>query len=428
MIMNKVNLILVTLLISIVGCNKPTTITKSEDYQKYLAGSNIILTSTDEIDFWKERLSETPEDNISLLKLAGLFASKFKSTGDVSFIKKSDSLYHVVLNKPVGDKASVHQALAINAISQHKFKDAQNHIKDAIAIGDHMATSKLILTDVEMELGGDDWAGKILESFTNKNSFAWLIRKAKLKDHEGDLDSAIILMEQAYERIKGNKTLSIWALTNLGDMYGHDGRLEEAYKNYLKVLDLDPNDDYSLKGIAWIALSNDHKLNEAKALINVLSDRKRMPEAHLMLAEIASLENDESERIHQLQLFKAMVDNADYRLMYYKYLATIEASDFKNPQRCIAIAEEEINNRPTPQSYDLLAWGYYKDGDNQRALQVVNDHVFERTFEPESLYHMGMIYRSNGFLKEGNEMLQEALESSFEVGPSVSKSIQEALN
>jgi tetratricopeptide (TPR) repeat protein len=291
-----------------------------------------------------------------------------------------------------------------------------------------MATSKLILTDVEMELGGDDWAGKILESFTNKNSFAWLIRKAKLKDHEGDLDSAIMLIEQAYERIKGNKTLSIWALTNLGDMYGHDGRLEEAYKNYLKVLDLDPNDDYSLKGIAWIALSNDHKLNEAKAIINVLSDRKRMPEAHLMLAEIASLENDESERIHQLQLFKAMVDNADYRLMYNKYLATIEAGDFKNPQRCIAIAKEEINNRPTTQSYDLLAYGYHMNGESKKALKIVNDHVLERTFEPESLYHMGMIYKSNGFINEGNKMLREALESSFELGPSVTNAIEDALN
>jgi hypothetical protein len=39
-----------------------------------------------------------------------------------------------------------------------------------------------------------------------------------------------------------------------------------------------------------------------------------------------------------------------------------------------------------------------------------------------------MIYKSNGFINEGNKMLREALESSFELGPSVTNAIEEALN
>lgn len=411
----------------IAGCGTPNPVTNREDYEEFLKSGNIVLTSGNEIDFWSDRFSKVSDDNISLLKLASLFAEKFKATGDVDFILRSDSLYHVVLSKPVSDKAFIHQALATNAISQHKFRLAQKHIAQALAIGDHQATSKLILADVEMELGGYELAAKILRSFKNKNSFAWLIRKAKLKDHEGNLDSAITLMEHGYERIKGNIALATWTLTNLGDMYGHDGRIQDAYKSYLKVLELDPTNDYSLRGIAWIAISNDHNLNDARAIINFLSERKRMPEAHLMLAEIALLEHNEAERMRQLKLFKDMVDNPSYRLMYNQYLADIEATDFKNPQRCITLAKEEISNRPTPQSYDLLAWGYFMNGDNDSALQVVNEHVFGNTFEPKSLYHMGLIYKSNGFLNEGNEMLEEALQSSFELGPSVTNSIQLAL-
>jgi tetratricopeptide (TPR) repeat protein len=113
--------------------------------------------------------------------------------------------------------------------------------------------------------------------------------KQKLKDHEGDLESAITSMERAYHRIEGNKEQAQWTLSNLADMYGHAGKVEEAYENYLKALQINANDDYALKGIAWIALSYDHNSIEAKRIINILASRKRMPEAHLLLAEIASL-------------------------------------------------------------------------------------------------------------------------------------------
>ena len=48
--------------------------------------------------------------------------------------------------------------------------------------------------------------------------------------------------------------------------------------------------------------------------------------------------------------------------MYHKYLATIEAEDFNNPDASIDIAKAEIANRPTPQSFDLLSWGLYHQG------------------------------------------------------------------
>jgi tetratricopeptide (TPR) repeat protein len=293
--------------------------------------------------------------------------------------------------------------------------------------GDQKATSKLMLADVTMEIGVYDWTRKILKEFTNKNSFAWLIRKAKLKDHEGDLDSAIILMERAYKRIDGNKSLACWTLSNLGDMYGHAGRIEDAYQNYLQVLALDSNYDYALKGIAWIALSNDRKAKEAQEIINYLSQKKRMPEAHLMLAELAEMKGDEEERMKHLRLFKSVVDVPNYQIMYNKYLALSEADDFQNSHRCIEIAKQEIKNRPTPQSYDLLAWGYHSSGNHKRALQIVEDYVYEKTFEPECLYHMGMIYKANGFYDKGNNLLKEARESSFELGPSVSKIIDKDL-
>lgn len=425
--MKKINITIVLLPCLLLACNEKSAITNREDYKQYLADNRTILTSGDEeIGFWKDRLATKKDDDASLLKLAALFAEEFRLGGDVSHLQMSDSLYHAVLKKSQLDNASVYQSLAANAITQHKFRDAQTYIEEALKVGDQKATSKLMLADVALELGAYDWAEEILNEFKNRNSFAWLIRKAKLEDHEGDLDSAVILMERAYDRIKGNKSLACWALSNLSDMYGHAGRVSDAYQNYLKVLSLNPEDHHSLKGIAWIALSYDNKLNEAREIIDFLLKKKKMPEGHLMLAELAAVSSNEKERIRQLRLFKSMVGNPAYGSMYNKYLASVEA-ELGYPEKCIAIAYEEIKNRPTPQSYDLLAWGYHKKGDHSRALKIIREHVEDQTFEPESLYHMGMIYRANGFLDEGEEFLEEAGKSSFELGPATATVIENIL-
>jgi hypothetical protein len=209
-------------------------------------------------------------------------------------------------------------------------------------------------------------------------------------------------------------------------MYGHAGRIQEAYQSYLNSLSFNSEDDHSLKGIAWIALSHDRKVDDAWDIIDFLLKKKQLPEAHLMLAELATVNNDQEERVRQLRLFKSKVDHPAYRSMYSKYLAGVEA-ELGYARNCIAIAHQEVKNRPTPATYDLLAWGYHRKGDHSKALQIIREHVEDKTVEPESLYHMGMIYRANGFLGKGNELLREASKGSFELGPATAMAIENIL-
>lgn len=417
-------------LLFLISCNREKRIiTSEEDYKQYLVTKRSVTTDPieDDIEFWTKRLEIVEDDEASLIKLAGIHANLFRSTGLIEHIFKSDSLYQLVLTQYSQGNAEIYQSLAANAISQHQFRLAKEYAEKALALNDKKAASLLILVDVSLEVGDYARAKTILEDFKNKNSFAYLIREAKLKDHEGHLDSAIVRMEKAYSRIKGNKALAQWTLSNLGDMYGHAGRLEEAYQSYLQVLADNPQDDYALKGIAWIALSNDQNLATSKSIIENISSRKRMPDAHLMLAEIAALENNEKERLKHLKIFKSMVFRKGYKTMYRKYLAILEAEDFNNAEAAVWIAREEITNRPTPQSYDLLAWGYYRQKKFNLALDIAKRHVENQTFEPESYYHIGMIYAANNYKEQARHYLGEALESEFELGPSTAKKIMSVI-
>ena len=426
----KTNSLIFLLLVCLLSCNRSKkVITHFDDYKSYLSPAKHVSSdqTTEELKFWEERLKTNNNDEASLAKLGSIHAELFKSTGLVEHILMSDSLYTLVLKSYPKGNVEIYQSLAANAITQHKFQSAKDYTEKALALKDKKAASLLILVDVSLEIGDYARANLVLKDFKNKNSFAYLIRKAKLEDHEGHLDSAIVCMEKAYRRIKGNKALSQWTRSNIADMYGHAGRIKDSYDLYLKVLKDNPKDDYALKGIAWIALSHDLNTGAAKTIINELAVRRRMPEAHLMLAEIAELDGDLTEKADHLKKFKSLVTFPQYKTMYHKYLAVLEAEEFQNPDAAVGIALEEIANRPTPQSYDLLAWAYYQQNNFKEAFSVATRQVENQTFEPEAFYHLGIIYQANGNYDKASYYLNEALASEFELGPSISKKIKFAL-
>lgn len=418
-------------LLILTSCSQePVQIAQPSDYNQYLVKIETPATHSLEADiaFWQDRLARDQSDENPQVKLAQLFSARFKQSGQVADMHTSDSLYHLVLDRQAEPSASLYQALAQNAITQHQFQKARQYAERALERGDRKAATTLVMVDVALELGNDYEAGRLLNSFSNQSSFAHLVRQSKLSDHQGDLETAIVLMEQAFERIKGNEDLFCWSLSNLGDMYGHAGRVEDAYAAYLDVLAKDPAYDYALKGIAWIALSHDQNLDEAKRIISALQSRKPSPEWDLLQAEIAELEGDYQAKLTHLDQFVKAVNTPGYKTMYHKYLLEIYAEEWGLIDESLSIAEEEIASRPTPQSYDLMAWSLLHSGQAEKALEITKDFVQDRTSEPDALYHTGMIYLANRQMNEAKDFLIQALESRFELGPTRTANIQKTLD
>jgi tetratricopeptide (TPR) repeat protein len=417
-------LLFISLVFSGCSSKKEQAIVKPADYEFVFNQRSAILVTNcaEELNFWKNRT----EGEIPMTRQASLYGERFNLTGDFRDLAKSDSLYNATL-ATYGPTPSLLQSMAASAITQHQFKSAKSYLDEALKIGDQRDGTLLMLTDVQLELGDYEGAVFNLRQFRNKNSFAFLIRQAKVKDHEGQLDSAILLMEKAFERVKNNKNLFAWTKTNLGDMYGHAGRIEESYRSYLEVLQQNPNDDYAIKGIAWIALSHDRNLREAERLILYLKQNKDLPEYQLLLAEVAELSNNANAKKQALEKFTFMTKHERTERMYASYKSILEAEEFANPLKAISLAETEIRERPTPQSYDLLAWGYFNKGDYLYAMEIAQRHVEGKTFEPDALYHLGMIYGANKNVDKSRALLTEALNSSFELGPSTTEKIKKEL-
>jgi tetratricopeptide (TPR) repeat protein len=408
-------------------------IVQSDDYKKYLQSdkTNKSLHKIDEeIDFWNKRLEKTPDDIISQTKIAGLLTSRFQYSGNIKEIIKADSLYKIANQLNKVNSSGTYRSLATNCITRHQFQKAKLYVDSALKLGDDKYVTLLIQFDVAMELGDYRLAKQLLQELGNKNRFEYLIREAKYKDHvEGNLDEAIILMERAFEKIKetNNVSLYCWTKSNLGDLYSHANQFKQAYQSYLNVLAIDPAYYHCLKGIAWLAFSHDKNTTEAKLILKYLKEQHPVPDYDLLLAEIADYEYDTIAMKQYLSLYTSATQNGDYGDMYNKYNFNLAADEFSNYDEAFAIAQTEVNNRPTPESYHQLAWIYFKKGDLKKANEISNTYVINRCFEPEVLYRTAIIYQNNGKTKKAIELMNMANESAFELGPAISKKIDIAL-
>lgn len=402
-------------------------IAQTEDYEYYLKPEHLARSKQQlegELIFWQQKLADAPNNHVYQKKMANLLARSFKESGDINALHQSDSLLHSV-NKRIPNQVGVLHSLASNAITQHEFKEAEQYLKAALVIGEKQFISTLLLTDVQLERGQSMAAQQNLKQIASELHFDYLIRAMKYEDAVDNLDGAIVYMEQAAAKAEksGNAAILNWSYSNLADMYGHAGRIKKSYQTYLKALSYNPADLHSLKGIAWIAFSHDHNTIESKRILQELKQWHPIPDYDLLLAEIATYEQNPEEAKAYERAFVQQASKTAYGRMYQTYLAELDAQSAQASR----IAQAEVEDRPHPVIYDLLAWTTFQQGHTAKAIELINKHVLEQTGEPIAAYHAGIIFKANGQSKAAKKYLKQAKEASFELGPVISQQVEQAL-
>ena len=113
--------------------------------------------------------------------------------------------------------------------------------------------------------------------------------------------------------------------------------------------------------------------------------------------------------------------------MYNKYSFHLESCELDNARKALEIAQQEVNNRPTPESYSWLAYAYCKNGDLTRATEIARIYVENKCFEPDAKYYLGLIYQTSGNYGKARKYLLSAKESAYELGPVIARQIDQLL-
>lgn len=417
--------------LAILGCKneeqKEVQVTNPQDYNFYLSStqSPSLEEALAQKQFWSYRINDDTTGVGDIGPLAGAYEQIFAETGEVSYLYSAEKLYHKgIAVAAVNYRDGLERGLAHNYISQHRFKEAQEVLQNSYDGVSAKVPTKLMLFDVAMELGDYETAYQYLSEFKDMSDYNYLIRISKWSDHLGDLDSAIRYMEKAKEVAESRKSkpLMIWTYSNIADYYGHAGRIEDSYQHYLKTLELQPDNAYAKKGIAWIVYAAEHNPEEAHRILDAIMRSHHVPEYHLLKSEWYAFQNNPTASEAEIDTFIKMVNEGNYGVMYNSYL--IEILSERTPERALTMAEQEIQQRATPEIYHLLALAQLRAGNKTQALETISTQVVGKTFEPMALYHSALVYKANGMNDKVQALKSALIDAAFELGPVLSKEIE----
>ena len=424
--MKLLKLLIVLILVSSCGTKNQDAIAHKKDYDKFLVSKEIKTTSK-YFDLWNSKIRPDSMQLTSFGVVGGEYNRYFQQTGDIEFLKKAEkSLKKAVDIANIG-KPGFYRSLARNYISQHRFKEALQLADSAATIGGDKNETHSLYFDVHMELGNYTLAEQYLDSLKNMSDFGYMIRIAKWNDYKGDLDTTINFMEKARTKaeLSKNKDLMLWSYTNLGDYYGHAGRIQDSYSHYIKALEIDPNNAYAKKGIAWIVFSNDKNGVEAIRILDSVTKTYNAPDYYLLKAEIADYMGDDLVRTKNLDEYFTRVKNAAYGDMYNAYNLGLYIGETKQYDSALLLAQREVANRPTPESYSWLGYSLLKNGDKEKAMNVMDTYVYGKTFEPALLFQAAEVYKANGKNERVKELKEELIGAIYELGPSMEKQVHD---
>lgn len=425
---NLLYIFILSLMFFCCSCNTKNKVTNIEDYEKYLSlNTNKIYNDALKIqDFWTKKIEGNPNQYPYLSKIANAESILFNQTGNISYLVDAEKNLLKLNEKTNFNKASQLRALAKNNITQHKFKEALKYLLLAEKNGEKLIATQKMLFDVYLELGNEEKATTYLTIIEKENDFDYFIRLSKYMDHIGNLTAAIHHLEKAIKiaESSNNKGLKLWAYTNIADYYGHANQIDKSYTYYLKALAINSNEVYALKGIAWILFSYERNATEAMRVINAISKVNISPDYHLLKAEISSfLSNKNDEEIY-LNKYFTQLENVKYGNMYNKYKVLLFAENKNEIQQAIQLAKKEVENRPTVQSYDLLAWSYFNNNEFTKAKNMIDKYVINKSSEPEILFHVANIYKHYNELEKVSEIKDELQEAIYELGPLMEENIK----
>ena len=381
-----------------------------------------------ELNFWKKRMDTQPAGIVNELKYASNLVARFQLNGDIKDVRTADSILKTVDNNFNHKEAAPVLALMRHAILQHRFMAADSLLTVAKMIGLKPSESLAASFDVDFETGRINMAKKDLEKMANENDYGFNFRQSKIAHFNADVDKAIAAMQRSADLAGNDIGLKQAAISNVADLYLHNGKLQKAYEYYCASIRLSATDLHSMMGIAWIALLHDKNDSLAEKILLFVHTKTGSPEPLFKLAQTAEARGDKTLAEQYARSFEKQVTDTIYGNMYNKYLVQLYTGILHEPAKAEAIAKKELLNRNTPQTEAWYVWALYSNNNLDEAYKVYQHYVSGKPLEGLELYWMGKLMQG---LKKGynaKQFFTEAAKNKYDLSPAMMKDLDKQLD
>lgn len=384
-----------------------------------------VYKSTDaDLKFWKDRIDVKTFDVTNGGRYASMLAKSFAERGDIKIFAIADSINLYNGQGLKNTYAPPYYSLIYSSITQHQFARADSFFQIANKIGLEPFQQVAAEFDLSFELGKMEYAKELLEKMSDKKSYAYLFRKAKMLHYEADLEAAIKALQDAVDASSSAPELQNVAYSNLADMYLHNGDIEKSKENYMLALKQNASNMHSILGLGWLSLLHDKSDSSAERLFKFVDNKIISPEAIFRQIQLQQARKDTAKELALAERFVALVTQKGYNNMYNKYLIELYTGILSQPDDALLAAENELKNRNTPQTNAWYAYALMKAGKSDAAYEHYKKFVAGKPLEGLELYYMGKLMEEVKKGYNANQFFTEAKKNLYDLSPNIQEDLK----
>ncbi|NIJ51788.1 tetratricopeptide repeat protein [Dyadobacter arcticus] len=418
---NIITLSLAFLLLAQLGCNEKK---KTEATQNNVASTDLpglferhgeLATATEwqktkeKVEELKLKVKKDPKDVKPRLQLVVIYMAEARITGEHPYYYPAvlNILDGVLAIEPQNFEATTFKASV--KMSQHQFAEARDLAEKARKINPDNAYVYGVLVDANVELGNYEEAVAMSDKMQQlKPSLESYSRASYLREIYGNYPGAIAAMQLAVQAGLPGSEPQCWSKNTLGHLYETTGKLKEAEGEYQQILAMRPSYAFALRGQAQILKT---QKQYDKALATLEKAAAIMPEFsfHEEMADIYSLQGQQEKAMKKYAEVVTMLDEdaksghaVDLELCkLYTKTGQLDSAIF--------YGLKEYGNRP--KNIDVnhaLASAYFKEKNNEKAMQHMKIALGTGTKDPEVLQIASAIEVAMGNKVQGDKLLAQA--------------------
>jgi tetratricopeptide (TPR) repeat protein len=317
-------------------------------------------------------------------------AQRLRDTGDQTFYAIAEKAYRRALSLDPKNVAALNGMAWVTG-GAHKFDESMSWANQSLAVEPQNADAYGILGDANVELGDYDLAftqyQKMMDLRPDLSSWS---RGSYLLWLTGDTFKAENLMQQAIRSGGAFAENTAWCRAKLAMMYFHEGSFESAAQTLEPSLRSKTKNPHVLLAAAQIAVATD-EMAVAEQYYKLILEGGPQHDALVGLGDLhaAKGEMEKAEKYYK-QADDLHAANLVGKVHDHTKMALFLADHDRNLVEAMRLAEQDKLTRNVL-SADTLAWVYFKNGENQKAIAVIKVALSRNTPDSTIHYHAGMI-------------------------------------
>jgi tetratricopeptide (TPR) repeat protein len=357
------------------------------------------------------KVRRLPKSVDAYTELSAAFMRKARETGDSSYYVRAQAAGQKGLELEPENYAALRQlAWIYNGL--HEFQKSLAIAEKARDKEPQDPWNYGMIGDALIELGQYERAAAAIQKMVDlRPDTASYSRAAYLRELYGDLEGAIQIMNMALNAASSRDSeMLAWCATQLGNLYLGGGQLQAAEQQFTWALQVFPNYFHALLGMGR-ACAAQKKFHHAVECYKQSIAIAPQTEAVAELGDIYSLLGRREEATRQYELIEAIEQiNRSNQVQPDAWLAMFYADHDLRLDEAVKIAQRQAAQRKDIQTYDALAWAYYKVGRYAEAEKAMAQALRLGTKVASYFYHAGMIKSKLGQVAAARQYLRRALE------------------